>query len=280
MLAAGSLSAVTKHTPPTHLIVTYGAFLAVGFMIYTLVAEGEFSAILTMSAVTQCLAISLLAMKVVCTGSAGDISVRGLTLEAVAFACRLSSTIFFNGYLPADVSGDWVYQAIEICSLCLALWLLRHVLVDKRQTYNEEDDSLPISGLLLGSMVLAMLFHADLDDRPIFDTLWMASQFISTAAVMPQLWLISQRGGRVEALTSHYVAMLAMSRFLSGLFFWHCRMDLSSKPWAMLGGWNHGPVAILGANAMHLLLLGDFGYYYIKAAATKGICSLEPTILV
>jgi hypothetical protein len=280
MLAAGSLGGMKKNSPSTSVTVAYGAFLMVAFMIYVLVAEGEFSAILTMSAVMQCLAIALLAMKVVATGSADGISVRALTMDAVAFACRLSSTIFYNGYLPADVTGDWVYQAIEICSLCLALWLLRHVLVEKRQTYNADDDSLPISGMLLGCLVCAMAFHADLDDRPIFDTLWMAGLLIGTVAVMPQLWLISQNGGRAEALTSHYVATMAVSRFLSGLFMWHAREDLTSKPWAALGGINHAPFAILGAHAFHLLLLGDFGYYYIKSVAKQGLCSMEPTILV
>jgi len=281
MLAAvGPLSGMAKNAPPMHVTIAYGAFLMLGVMIYTLVAEGEFSAILTMSAITQCLAISLLAMKVVSTGDAGDISARALTLDAVAFACRLSSTIFFNGYLPADVTGDWVYQAIDICSLCLTLWLLRYVLVDKRQTYNSDDDNLPTSGLLLGCMVMAMLFHADLDDRPIFDTLWMAGLFIGAVSVMPQLWLISQNSGRAEALTSHYVAMMAVSRFLSGIFMWHAREDLSSKPWAILGGWNHGAPVILGAHALHLLLLGDFGYYYIKAIAKNGLSLSEPTIMV
>jgi len=281
MLAAtGRLSGMAKNAPPMHVTIAYGVFLMLGVMIYTLVAEGEFSAILTMSAITQCLAISLLAMKVVSTGDAGDISARALTLDAAAFVCRLSSTIFFNGYLPADVTGDWVYQAIDICSLCLTLWLLRYVLVDKRQTYNSDDDNLPTSGLLLGCMVMAMLFHADLDDRPIFDTLWMAGLFIGAVSVMPQLWLISQNSGRAEALTSHYVAMMAVSRFLSGIFMWHAREDLSSKPWAILGGWNHGAPVILGAHALNLLLLGDFGYYYIKAIAKNGLSLSEPTIMV
>lgn len=280
MLAAGSLGGMKKHSPPASVTIAYGTFIAAAFMIYILVAEGEFSAILTMSAIMQCLAIALLAMKVVSTGSADGISVRALTMDAIAFACRLSSTIFYNGYLPADVTGDWVYQAIEICSLCLALWLLRHVLVEKRQTYNADDDSLPISGMLLGCLVSAMAFHADLDDRPIFDTMWMAGLLIGTVAVMPQLWLISQNGGRAEALTSHYVATMAVSRVLSGLFMWHAREDLTCKPWAALGGINHAPFAILGAHAFHLLLLGDFGYYYIKAVAKQGFSSMEPTILV
>jgi hypothetical protein len=250
-----------------------------GYTLYHMMANSQFSAILTMSAVVQCLAISLLAMQVVTTGSADGISARALMLDALAFTTRLSSTTWLNGYLPADITGDWVYQLIDICSLVLTLWLLHHVLTKKRQTYNAEDDSLPIGGLILGCLVLAVLFHADLDDNPVFDTLWIMGLYTATVQVLPQLWLISKKNGRVHGLTSHYVAPMAMSRVMSGLFMWHAREDLTCAPW--IKGYNHAPYAILGAHAVHLLLLADFGYYYFKGVSSRGLsCSTLPTISV
>jgi len=68
---------------------------------------------------------------------------------------------------------------------------------------------------------LAALLHADEDRRVIFDTLWMAGLFVSVVAVLPQLWLITKSGGRVEALTSHYVAALALSRVMASKEFLH-----------------------------------------------------------
>jgi len=144
------LCGLAKHSPPPTVTAAYAAFIMAGFTLYHMIGKGDFSAILTMSACVQCLAISLLAMQVVSTGSADGISARALILDAVAFTCRLSSTTWLNGYLPSDATGDWVYQLLEICALALTLWLLHHVLVNKRQTYNADEDTLPIGGMILG----------------------------------------------------------------------------------------------------------------------------------
>jgi len=270
---------LAKHSPTPKVTAAYAVFIMAGFVVYHTFGKGAFSAILTMAAVIQCLATSLLAMQVVSTGSADGVSARALILDAVAFACRLSSTTWLDGYLPTDVTGDWVYQLLEICALALTLWLLHHVLVNKRPTYNAEEDSLPIGGMILGCLVLAILFHADLDDKPVFDTLWIMALYIAAVQVLPQLWLISKKGGRVHGLTSHYVMAMAVSRFLSGLFMWHAREDLTCVEWVK--GYNHAAYAILGAHAVHLLLLGDFAYYYVKGVSKNGLsCSVLPTISV
>ena len=63
--------------------------------------------------------------------------------------------------------------------------------------------------------VLATFFHAGMNLRPVFDTMWMAGLFIGSVAVLPQLWLIMRTGGHVEALMSHFIAVMAISRALS-----------------------------------------------------------------
>jgi len=105
------------------------------------------------------------------------------------------------------------------------------------------------------------------------------SLYVAALQVLPQLWLISKKGGRMQGLTSHYIAAMAVSRFMSGLFMWHARDALTSVPW--IKGYNHAPYAILGAHAVHLLLLGDFAYYYVKGVTKNGLsCSVLPTINV
>jgi len=123
--------------------------------------------------------------------------------------------------------------------------------------------------MVIGSLVLGGLLHGNMNNRPIFDALWMAGLFVSTVAVLPQLWLITRTGGAVEALTSHHIAAMAVSRGLSGIFMWHARNDLSCNPW--IAGFNHASYAILGGHLLHMLLLGDFGYYYIKAVLARGL---------
>mmetsp|Transcript_54038 Transcript_54038/g.101368 ORF Transcript_54038/g.101368 Transcript_54038/m.101368 type:complete len:279 (+) Transcript_54038:85-921(+) len=259
----------SEKKPQQSFVAAYAIFAAGSLSVYHFVANGEFSAILTMAQMIQCLAFVLLAIKSWTQGSVAGLSAKSLGLEALAFACRLSSTTWLNGYLPVDASGDFVYQAVDICSLLLVLVLLHRAYVSHRWSYEEDADSFPVLPMILVSFVSAGLLHADMNSRPMFDALWMAGLFLSVVSVLPQLWHIHQTGGVIQACTGHYIAMLACSRALSGIFMWHARFDITCVP--LVEGVNHAIWAILGAHLLHLLLLGDFGYHYIKAVAQQGL---------
>jgi len=267
-------TAIKKDTLSGEVAAAYGFFLVVAGAVYHFVAEGEFSAVMTMAVIFQCLAMALLCLQTLSSGSAAGISARALGLEALSLGCRLSSTLWLNGYLPVDASGDWIFQAVDVTTLALVLVLLRQVLVVERRTYASEHDTLPIAPMTLGCLVGAVVLHADMNSRPLFDALWMAGLFIGVVAVLPQLWLISRHGGRVEALTSHFIAMMAVSRALSGVFVWHARFDITCEPW--VAGVNHAVWAILAAHLVHLLLLADFMYYYVRSVITAGLsCCMD-----
>jgi len=190
-------------------------------------------------------------------------------LDALALACRLSSTTWLEGYLPFDKTGDYLYQCFDALSLVMVLWLLYRVLKVQQETYEKEQDSLSAVPFAVASLVLAVLFHGDLDDRPLFDTLWMCGLFVSAVAVLPQLWMMTRGGASIPALTSHFVAVMAISRMLSGSYMWYAHPEITCEPW--IGNFNHAGYAILAAHAVHLLLLGDFGYFYCKNLATSGL---------
>jgi hypothetical protein len=258
----------------SQVIAAYGFFLLSAGTVWHLVADGAFSAILTFSVMLQCLAVALLALQVLSTGSAAGISVKALILDAIGIGCRLSSTLWLNGYLPVDASGDYIFQAIDVCSFAMLLWLVHHILNEKQRSYQAEEDSLPILPMSVGVFVLAALLHGNMNNRPLFDSLWMAGLFFNTIAVLPQLWLITRTGGSVEALTSHHIAAMAASRVLAGIFMWHARYDITCTPW--VGDFMHAIWAILGAHLLHMVLLADFGYYYVKSVIAHGLqCRLE-----
>merc|ERR1719343_1651362 len=200
---------------------------------------------------------------------ARGISAQALTLNALALICRLSSTVWLDGYLPSDASGVWMYQAVDIGSLALVLWLLYQVLVVHKNTYQKTEDTFPTTHVAIGAVVLAVIFHPDMDDLPLFDTLWMSGLNIGAIAVLPQLWLSARAGGRMEAFISHYIAALAISEGLSGLFHWHAWNHITCEPW--IQGVNHGVGAMAFAHLVHMLLLGDFAYYYIRSLLKGGI---------
>lgn len=265
----GEMTGKDQKNQPSLVLAAYMLFTFGSLIVYHFVANGEFSSILTMAQMIQCLAFVLLVIKSCSQGSVAGISGKSLALEALAFVCRLSSTTWLNGYLPVDASGDFIYQAVDLCSLLLVLSLLYRAYLSHRWSYEEEADSLPVLPMIAVCFLLAALLHADMNSRPLFDTLWMAGLFLGVVSVLPQLWHINQTGGVIQACTGHYIAMLATSHALSGIFMWHARFDITCLP--LLEGLNHAIWAILGAHVLHLLLLIDFGYYYVKAVTQQGL---------
>lgn len=273
MMAPSSTIKASKSSS-AQLMTAYVLFALSAGGVWHLVADGAFSSILTFSVMLQCLALVLLGLQMSSTNSASGISAQTLLLDGIAICCRLSSTLWLNGYLPVDASGDYFFQFVDICSLCIVGGLLYNVLVAKRHTYEAENDSLPVAPMVFGAVVLAAMLHGNMNSRPVFDTLWMAGLFVSTIAVLPQLWLITRAGGSVDALTSHHIVAMAASRVLSGIFMWKARHDITCIPW--IGSFNHASWAILGAHFLHMVLLGDFAYYYVKAVLANGLnCRIE-----
>ena len=207
---SGSLSALLPHamspeskanlgSVSTPVLGAYVVFSVVSFLVFHLVAEGEPSSTLTLSALAQCLGVSLLWIQVLSGQGAWGISAKALILDALAICFRLSSTLFVDGYLPNSPDGDFIYQFFDICSVLMLLFLLRRVAVDHKDTLQAAEDTFPIGPMVLGCFVLAAVLHGDMDDIPILDTFWMFGLFLSVIAVLPQFWLISQSGGKVSA---------------------------------------------------------------------------------
>jgi hypothetical protein len=251
--------------------VMYIFFIGAAFVMYHHIAQGARSATATFAVMFQCLALALLLLQITSSRSAKGISAKSLMLEAAALLCRLSGTTWRHGYLPVDASGDWFYQLVDVASLGLALWLLREVLCTKRFTYEESDDVFPVCGVGLGCFVVGMLMHANNHDHALCDSTWMAGLLMSVLAVMPQYKLIIKSGGPVEALTSHYMAAMGVGRVFSGIFLWRARKHITCDFW--IEDFNHAIIVILGAHLLHMVVLADFAYYYIKSVSTRGLRS-------
>jgi len=258
-----------SQTPQTWVLLVYAVFLASAMGVYHLIAEGRFSSVLTLSAIFQCLAFSLLGVQILTSNTVSGVSAKCLQLDALALACRLSSTLFDVGYLPTDKTGDHVYQAVDVLSLGIVLWLLYRVLSAQRHTYEAEDDAFPVLPMAFGALVLAGLLRGDMNYKMICDISWMCGLFISAISVLPQLWVMMRRSGGSAALTSHFVAVMGVSRVLSLSYMWYAYPEIDCKP--LIGNFNHTGYAILGAHAVHLLLLGDFAYFYLKNVTKSGL---------
>lgn len=264
----------SSHTPPPQVLISYVFFIVSAFAVWHLVAERAFSSILTISVMLQSLGVVLLALQVLVTDSVACISARALTLDLMALVCRLSSTMWLNGYLPVDKSGDHIFQFFDLLSVFGLLWILHQIWNVKRKTYDEKADTFPIAHMVMGAFILAALLHGNMNRRPIFDALWMVALFISAIAVLPQLWLITKTGGHISTLSCHHIAAVSCSRILSGVFMWYARADVTCSPW--VSGYNHALGAILGAHIVQVIFICDFAYFYIKAILADGVnCRIE-----
>merc|ERR1719230_2304223 len=252
-----------SHQDSQMVVASYITFLGCATLVYNVLSDG-LSSLLTLSAGLQVLAFVLLVLKVHGQSSFSGISTRMLGMYILTLVLRLSSTLTMNGYLPADSTGDWAYQCLEICSLGLATWLLQEVLNARRSTFAgaAQDDQDNVPGLVwiaVGCACLALKFHAELNHNLIFDQIWACACYLETVAMLPQLWMMTKAGGEVEALTSHFIALTTLARVFS-LWFWYLAFEDGI-------GWNgnYSEMLIIGAHIVQLVLACDFLMLYLKS---------------
>jgi len=261
MQGPGAVATGKAQTVDIKVVLCYLIFFVGGVTLYHALSAG-FSSFLTLSAGLQCLGFVLLALKVQNQRATTGLSGKMLAMYALTLCFRLSSTVHLNGYLPVDQTGDWAYQAIEVCSLALTAYLMRCTYVTHRSTYQEQHDSFPITiqNLVMGCFILAVVIHPNLDRWTFFDIMWTTGCYLETISMLPQLWMLSKIG-EVEALASHFVVLSVLARVCS-LIFWY-RGFAELRP--AHGGFNFSGWGVMGAHVAQLLLSCDFVFLYVKS---------------
>jgi len=249
-----------KQSERAATVTAYAVFALCAFVVCAQFTDHDFSLVLTASSGVQCLGLYLLSSKVRSERTVDGLSLKTLEMYALVFVFRLSSTLFKNGYLPVDRSGDWVYQVSDIGSLFITLHLLFLIHKTHRGTYDKEHDTLPVYNFLPACILLACFVHGDLNDSLFFDIMWTISLHIDTVAMLPQLWMLTKMGGEVDAFTSHFVAAMVVSRALSFTFWYYGYEEITPSD-----QFNGAGYVIMFAHLFQLLLSGDFMYYYGKA---------------
>jgi len=239
-------------------------FTFFGSMVFAFFHFGELlntSSLLTVGGGLQCLGFALLSLKVRMSNSISGVSSKSLELYAAVLVFRLASTLVKNGYIPVDPTGDWLYQLSDVVTLFLVLQLLYRARNTNRDTYLAELDTFPTHYFVPVCVGLAFFTHGDLDNSWFFDVVWMISTNFDTVAMLPQLFLLSRRGGTIEALTSHYVAVLFLSRLATAWYWFLGYPDLAP----LTGGFNACGYAVVTEQLVLLLFSADFMYLYVKS---------------
>lgn len=236
------------------------AFFCGAVVVLSKGSNAEFSTVLTMSSIVQCLSFFVLTIKVNYQKSVAGLSSRMLEMYVVFFCFRLCSTIFKNGYIPVDKSGDWIYQVADLGCLLVVLNLIYSVHRRYNSTYEAENDTLPAYKAIPAVILLAFFCRGDLNGSAFYDTVWMISCLLDTISLLPQLWMFTKTGGKVEMLTAHFVATIVVSRALSFAFWWFGYKEVAPLD----GSVNIPGYTIIAAHAFQMLLCADFLYYYVK----------------
>merc|ERR1719359_2031347 len=131
----------------TSVLTAWLCFAVLGIWVYHEIAQKQFTAILTLSVFAQALAFLLLHMQISASQSVAGISGRSLILHAVKLCCRLGTTLWLEGYLPADRSGDWIYQVCDILSLVFVLVILFSIFIKHKASYQFDNDTFELKNL-------------------------------------------------------------------------------------------------------------------------------------
>jgi hypothetical protein len=253
----------------THVVLTYFAFGWFWLYVWGAVSYLMFSVMITAASCVQCLGFGILAVKVHGTKSVKGISSKMLEMFAVYLCSRLTSTCLKSGYIPMDATGDWVYQFCDLCSLVLVVHLLYCVHKKYAPTYDAEKDTFPIGSLVLPCFVLAWFVHGRHNKSFFFDTCWAFSTNLEALCIVPQLWMMTGKGGKVDSYLGHFVATVVLSGAFTCWFWFYNYQTLEMK-----GPTKAGKV-LIGAHVLKVVLCGDFSYYYISALL-KGTAVVLP----
>lgn len=266
----------------TNVILWFSLIVAIIFF-YHLMSDGDFSFLLTLGSLIRTFAFMTLVFKVVTTKSVRSLSLKMCELYALTFLFRLSSILFYEGYLPFDRSGDYLYRGAEIIAFLCSVTLIVMISVVYKDQYDSELDvfgrlmgmpnSLGIIWIVVPAFFLAWIFHPSLNSNWVTDTAWTLGLAIESCAVLPQIvmfirFLSAQKKNRsgeaLESWTSHVVAALGMARLIHLLFWLSSYSELNDKFNESPGGAHVGHFVVL-SQIVQLLLMCDYLYYYVKA---------------
>lgn len=257
-------------------MMIYAMFTTLAVFSAKFFSDGQFSALITLSAAMQCLGFALLRLRMSKQRSAIGVSSRSLQLFALMYISRLFSTMQYNGYLPVDRSGDWFYQSIEIASLMLCLSILNAVHTTHERSYEKSMDTCVIHCFIIGAFIVSWFVHPHLNNRMLPDVSWTNALYLESLAMVPQLWMLSKKGGEVDSLAGHYIACVFVSRILMLTFWYNSYVELQPRG----SEFNLPGLGVMGAQILQVVLFADFMYYYVQAHRTNSKLVLPSTLMI
>ena len=244
-------------------IIFWSSIIIVITLIFIFISSKDFSFFLVLSSLVQTCAFIIILLKVTNYQSCSGLSANTLICYAILLFARLTSTLFYPGYLPSDSSGSWLYQLSDITSLLICILLIYLIYIKYRETSDiMSDGKVPFYVLAIPSYILAIIFRSSLNHNAFCDINWAFSMYLEAFAIFPQILLFTIKKGQIESFTSHYVALCGLSRLFS-LIFWYDTYEELYTDEVYFG--RYVGYFIIGSQILQLIIMADYYYLYFKS---------------
>ena len=244
------------------IIFWFSVVFAILF-IYIFISSKDFSFFLVLSSIVQTSAFVIILLKVTDRQIVSGLSANTLICYSILLFARLTSTLFYPGYLPNDSSGSWLYQLSDIISMLICCLLIYLLYFKYRETSDLIlDNKIPFYFLVVPSYLLAVLVKSNLKTNFFCDTNWAFSMYLEAFAIFPQILLFAHKKGQIEKFTSHFVALCGLNRLFSLIFWWDTYDELNHSE-SFFG--SYIGYFIIGAQILQLLIMADYYYLYFKS---------------
>jgi len=252
------------------------ANLFVGFLSFMLAAAAAYTAIggtwdscktsKFISVGLEVLGLLMLRHKIIVRNNVNGISGQTMVMYAFVYFVRiLLSMPSSTNFQWKDVDFDAWFAGV---SLILVLSIIHSIFATHGASYQEDLDTLKVKYLIPGCFFLALIVRPHFHQWSFeYGYTWGSCFYIDIFALVPQVVMMAQSGGKVEAPIAHFVAATFLSRMGD---IWDSLVyenDLRSSD--TISYW-----AVVLGQCIHLLLVADFMYYYLKAR-TSGAAMFE-----
>jgi len=243
-----------------YLLIAFGL---VG--IFVTMPSNHWSFLLVLSVLASTVCFGTLAFFIWRSKSCQGTSVKMIELYVVIYLLRLPGLLSSDNYLPIDAAATHVYRPAEVATFafsCLILYMCR---VMFRESYDPELDTCPSQYIVLAGVILGLALTPSLGYE-VTDLMWGSALYIESFATLPQLFMF-QREGEVHEWTAHFLAVQAVCKGFSLIFYSEAASELATPehPIRCFTG-----LAILAAQGFQLLTMCDFLWQYARCVR-KGI---------
>jgi len=259
-----------KHLSGTQGFKMWGSCFVGVIVIFWVFSSGDFSFLLTLSSVVSMFSFLMVCIAIETQKSVAGVSLKMMECYIIVFFCRLCAIIPFEGYLPFDKSGDWLYQVCEAFGLCLSGSIVYCCRAQYPNTYSAETDTLNHMYLIAPAAAIALILHPHLNNFLPSDLCWAFALYLESVTVLPQLFMFMKEG-KAQPHTSHFLAAQALSRLMSFIFWASSFSELSNPDHYIkkfVGNW------VVGIQLIQLIVMGDFIFHYVRCVS-KGIAVSE-----